>query len=84
MTTQINNSITDQIADIIVNQVNCPRELIVPGADFVTDLGFDSLDVAEFILNLEETFNIEVPDDEAEQIRTVHKAILKVEQAIQK
>ena len=84
MTTQIDNSITDQIADIIVNQVHCPRELIVPEAEFETDLGFDSLDVAEFIINLEETFNIEVPDDEAEQIRTVHKAILKVEQAIQK
>lgn len=84
MTTQINKSITDQIADIIVNQVHCARELIVPEAEFETDLGFDSLDVAEFIINLEEAFNIEVPDDEAEQIRTVHKAILKVEQAIQK
>lgn len=84
MTTQTSSSVTDQIADLIVNQVHCPRELIVPEADFVNDLSFDSLDVAEFIINLEERFNIEIPDDEAEQIRTVHKAILKVEQAIQK
>ena len=84
MTTQTNNSINDRIADIIVNQVNCPRELIVPEAEFVTDLGFDSLDVAEFLINIEEAFHVEVPDEDAEQIKTVQQAISKVEQAINK
>jgi acyl carrier protein len=82
MTTQINNSITGKIFDLIVKQVDCPRDLIVPEADFMLDLGFDSLDVAEFLINMEETFNIQIPDEEAEGIKTVKQALAKVEQVL--
>lgn len=84
MTAQTTISITEQIIDLAVDQVHCPREQVVPEAEFVADLGFDSLDVAEFVINIEDTFNIEVPDDDAEQIKTVQQAISKVQQALSK
>ena len=82
MTTQTNNSITDRIYDLIVEQVDCPRDLIVPEADFILDLGFDSLDVAEFLIKMEEAFHIQIPDEEAEGLKTVQQAVSKVEQAL--
>lgn len=84
MTAQTTHSITEQIIDLTVDQVNCPREQVVPEAEFVADLGFDSLDVAEFVINIEDTFSIEVPVDDAEQIKTVQQAISQVEQALNK
>ena len=84
MTTQTKKSISDQIVDLAEGQVHCPRELIVPEADFTLDLGFDSLDVAEFIIKIEEAFNIQVPDEEAEKIKTVQQAISQVEQSLRK
>ncbi len=84
MTTQTKNSVADQIAEIISNQIQCPKEQIVPNAEFVSDLGFDSLEQVEFIMAAEEAFNIEIPDEDAEQIKTVQQAISKIEQAIQK
>jgi len=84
MTTQTTSSITEQIIDLTVNQVHCTRDQVIPEAEFVADLGFDSLDVAEFIINIEEAFNIEVPDADAEQIITVQQAISQVEQALRK
>jgi len=82
MTTQTSNSIAERIIDIIAAQVKLPKEQIVPEADFSTDLGFDSLEQVEFIMAIEEAFNIEVPDEDAEQIKTVQQAISKVERAM--
>jgi acyl carrier protein len=85
MTTQAtNNSTTEKIIELAANQVHCPRETVVPEAEFVADLGFDSLDVAEFIVNMEDAFDIEIPDEDAQHIITVAQAILKVEQARKK
>ena len=84
MTTQTSNSAADQIIDIIAKQTHIPKEKIQPEAGFDTDLGFDSLEQVEFIMALEESFNIEVPDEEAEKIKTVQQAISKVEQLIRK
>ena len=82
MTTQTSNAIADRIIDIIAELVKLPKEQIVPDADFSSDLGFDSLVQVEFIMALEEEFNIEVPDEDAEQIKTVQQAIDKVEQSM--
>ena len=84
MTTQTTNSTYEKIVDIIADQVQCPKDQIVPEADFLTDLGFDSLEQVEFIMALEEAFNIEIPDEDAEQIKTVQQAISRIEQATQK
>jgi acyl carrier protein len=85
MTTQAtSNSISEQIVELAANQVDCPREQVVPEAEFEADLGFDSLDVMEFIVKMEEAFGVEIPDEEAEQIKTVAQAVVKVEQAMKK
>lgn len=84
MTTQATNTIGDQVAEIIATQLGHPKERIVPEAEFETDLGFDSLEQVEFIMAVEDAFSIEIPDDEAEKIKTVQQAISKIEQALKK
>lgn len=84
MKTQTTSTITDQVVEIITTQLGYPKEQIVPEADFASDLGFDSLEQVEFTMAMEEAFGIEIPDDEAEQIKTVQQAISKIEQALKK
>jgi acyl carrier protein len=61
--------------DIIVEQLSVDRDKVVPGASFVDDLGADSLDLVELIMAMEEEFDVEIPDEEAEKIVTVQNAI---------
>jgi acyl carrier protein len=60
-----------KVADIIANQLGVDKEIVTPEANVVDDLGADSLDVVELVMALEEAFDLEIPDDEAEKIRTV-------------
>ena len=64
-----------QVADIIVEQLGATREEIVPEASFIDDLGADSLDIVELVMAMEERFDIEIPDDDAEKIQTIGDAI---------
>jgi acyl carrier protein len=64
-----------KMIDIIVEQLSVDREKVVPGASFVDDLGADSLDLVELIMAMEEEFDVEIPDEEAEKITTVQNAI---------
>jgi acyl carrier protein len=64
-----------KMIDIIVEQLSVDREKVVPGASFVDDLGADSLDLVELIMAMEEEFDVEIPDEEAEKILTVQNAI---------
>ena len=59
-----------QVADIIVEQLGATREEIVPEASFIDDLGADSLDIVELVMAMEEAFDIEIPDEDAEKIQT--------------
>jgi acyl carrier protein len=61
--------------DIIEEQLSVDREKVVPGASFVDDLGADSLDLVELIMAMEEEFDVEIPDEDAEKIVTVQDAI---------
>ena len=63
--------ITSRVKEIIVEQLGVAADEVVPEASFVEDLGADSLDIVELIMALEEEFDIEVPDEEAEKITTV-------------
>lgn len=67
--------ITDQLKAIIADQLNINIEQVTPDARFINDLGIDSLDTIELILRLEEDFNIEISDEEAERLETVKDAI---------
>jgi acyl carrier protein len=60
-----------KVVDIIANQLGVDKETITAGANVIDDLGADSLDIVELVMALEESFDLEIPDDDAEKIRTV-------------
>jgi acyl carrier protein len=68
-------AVEDKMIDIIEEQLSVDKEKIVPGASFVDDLGADSLDLVELIMAMEEEFDVEILDDDAEKIATVQNAI---------
>ena len=67
--------VADRVKKIIVDQLGVEEELVTPDASFVDDLGADSLDTVELVMALEEEFECEIPDEEAEKISTVQLAI---------
>jgi len=68
-------AIEDKMVDIIVEQLSVDKDKVVTGASFVDDLGADSLDLVELIMAMEEEFDVEIPDEDAEKIATVQDAI---------
>ena len=70
----------DEVKEVIVEQLNVAPEEVKPEAKFVEDLGADILDVVEMIMALEEKFEIEIPDSEAEKIQTVQDVVNYIEQ----
>jgi acyl carrier protein len=72
---RITMAVQEKMIDIIVEQLSVDREKVVSGASFVDDLGADSLDLVELIMAMEEEFDVEIPDEEAEKIVTVQNAI---------
>lgn len=68
-------AIEQEMVDIIVEQLSVEKDKVVPNASFVDDLGADSLDLVELIMAMEEGFDIEIPDEDAEKIATVQDAI---------
>lgn len=67
--------ILEKVKGIIVDQLGADEDAVVMEASFVEDLGADSLDIVELIMALEEEFDIEIPDEEAEKIATVADAV---------
>jgi acyl carrier protein len=65
----------DRVKKVIVEQLDASEEEVTPTASFVDDLGADSLDVVELVMGLEEEFEIEIPDEDAEKILTVQDAV---------
>ena len=69
------SNIEERVKKIIVEQLGVKEEDVKPAASFVDDLGADSLDTVELVMALEEEFDTEIPDEEAEKITTVQAAI---------
>ncbi|MFL2554601.1 MAG: acyl carrier protein [Candidatus Rariloculaceae bacterium] len=69
------STVEDQVRNIIAEQLGVKVDEIKNNASFVDDLGADSLDTVELVMALEEEFDAEIPDDEAEKITTVQNAI---------
>ena len=67
-------SVEEKVREIIVDQLGVDEKQVTAGASFIDDLGADSLDTVELVMALEEEFDIEIPDDEAEKIATVQDA----------
>lgn len=70
---------TAKVKEIIINELGVDPEKVTPEASFVDDLGADSLDTVELVMAFEEEFTIDIPDEDAEQMRTVGEAIAYIE-----
>ncbi len=68
-------SVEDKVKKIITEKLSVDLEEVVPEASFADDLGADSLDLVELIMSMEEEFDIDIPDEDAEKILTVQDAI---------
>tara|TARA_B100000941_G_C28047673_1_gene322867 strand:+ start:150 stop:383 length:234 start_codon:yes stop_codon:yes gene_type:complete len=71
----------DKIKEVIIDKLGVEESAIVKEAHFVDDLGADSLDTVELIMEFEEEFGIEIPDEDAEKITTVSSALEYIEKA---
>lgn len=69
------SSIEERVKKIVIEQLGVNEDQVVNSASFVDDLGADSLDTVELVMALEEEFETEIPDEEAENITTVQQAI---------
>ena len=67
-------SVADKVKQIIVEQLGVEESEVTPTASFVDDLGADSLDTVELVMAFEEAFDIEIPDEDAEKLKTVKDA----------
>ncbi len=77
-------AVEDRIRQIIVDQLAVPAGEIVPVASLIDDLGADSLDIVELVMAIEEAFDLEIPDDDAERMKTIQDAISYVEERTSK
>ncbi len=75
------SDIEERIKSIIVEQLGVSLEEVTPQASFIEDLGADSLDIVELIMALEEEYDIEIPDEDAEKITTVQDVVSYVQNA---
>jgi len=73
--------VSERVIDIVAEQLGVDKEKVKLETSFVNDLGADSLDTVELVMELEEEFNINIPDDAAEKIETVGQAIAFIESA---
>jgi acyl carrier protein len=68
-------SLEVRVTDLIVEQLGVSRDEVITTASFVDDLGADSLDIVELVMSMEESFDIEIPDDDAEKMQTIGDAV---------
>ena len=68
-------SVEEKVTSIIVDQLGVDKDKVKPEAEFIKDLGADSMDIVELVMAFEDNFSIQVPDQEEENIRTVQSAI---------
>lgn len=72
---RMSDNIEQKVKDIVVSQLGVEASAVVPKAKFIEDLGADSLDIVELVMAFEEAFSIDIPDEEAETLRTVTDAV---------
>jgi len=70
-----NDQVAQRVVDIICEQLQVSKEKVKEDTSFINDLGADSLDIVELVMEFEEEFKMSIPDDEAEKIKTVGDAI---------
>ncbi|MEI8374305.1 MAG: acyl carrier protein [Planctomycetota bacterium] len=75
-------SVEERVIDIVAEQLGQSKDLITRDTSFVNDLGADSLDTVELVMELEEEFDINIPDEAAEKIQTVGQAVDHIKNAV--
>jgi acyl carrier protein len=83
MEVKIVASVYDRVKKIIVEQLGVSEEEVTPQASFTDDLGADSLDNVELVMALEQEFNLEIPDEDAEKITTVSDAVNYIQEHLE-
>ena len=73
-------AVAEKVKSIIVEQLGVDAEEVTPAASFTDDLGADSLDIVELVMALEEEYEMEISDEDAEKIRTVQDVVNYIEQ----
>lgn len=76
----MSDSVAAKVKEIIVDELGVETEKVTTDASFVDDLGADSLDTVELIMAFEEEFEIDIPDEDAEQMRTVGDAVAYIDE----
>lgn len=74
------NAIAERIIEIVAEKMDKPKEEIVPEKSFVNDLGADSLDTVELMMDIEDEFDVSIPEEEAQKIVTIGDAIKYVQE----
>ena len=68
-------SVEEKVKEIIVKQMGANKDQVTPETSFINDLGADSLDTVELVMELEDAFDVNIPDEDAEKMQTVGDAI---------
>lgn len=71
--------VSKRVAQILIDKLGIAESEITPDANLVKDLGIDSLDYAEIVMDFEQTFDIKIPDDDAEKLSTIGSAVKYIE-----
>jgi acyl carrier protein len=72
----------EKVKEIIIEQLDVEADQVTESASFIEDLGADSLDTVELVMALEENFDIEIPDEDAEKIKTVRDAVEYIDEHV--
>ena len=75
--------IFDKVKDILVDQLDCEEDKVTMEAPITDDLGADSLDIVDLVMSLEEEFDVEIPDDQVENIKTVGDIVKYIEDKVE-
>lgn len=77
-------NVPKRVTEILVDKLGIAESEITPEANFVKDLGIDSLDYAEIVMEFEQSFNIRIPDEDAEKMQTYGQAVTYIEAKLKK
>lgn len=72
----------DRVRKVVVDRLKVSEDEVTEGASFIDDLGADSLDVVDLVIGFEDEFEVQIPDDDAEQIRTVGAAVKYIDEKL--
>ncbi len=76
------NDVSKKITEILIDKMGLVETEITPDANFIKDLGIDSLDYAELVMEFEQAFDIRIPDNDAEELKTIGQAVNYIERKI--